>query len=215
MIPYTEPELNKKAFNCPHCNAFANQQWQEVGGIQVNGNAVNVLLRDTGARIARCTHCSQVSIWVQGSMVYPNKTIAPLPNQDMPQIIKDDFEEARQIVSYSPRGAAALLRLAVQKLWIHLGEPGENINADIASLVKKGLPERLQKALDSVRVIGNNAVHPGKIDLNDDVELTYKLFHFINLIVEAMITQPRMIDDVYNLKLPEAARTAIEKRDGK
>ena len=32
---------------------------------------------------------------------------------------------------------------------------------DIVSMVKRGLEEQVQKALDAVRVIGNNAVHPG------------------------------------------------------
>ena len=114
-----------------------------------------------------------------------------------------------------PRGAAALLRLSIQKLCVHLGEGGKNIDSDIASLVKKGLPEKLQKALDSVRVVGNNAVHPGKIDLTDDSELARKLFVFVNIIVEVMISQPKQIDEVYHHTLPEGARAAIDKRDQK
>jgi hypothetical protein len=40
------------------------------------------------------------------------------------------------------------------------------------------------------------------------------LFRLINLIVENMISQPKHVDEVY-ASLPEAARKAIENRDGK
>lgn len=27
-IPFEAPEFEKQAFNCPYCNAFAQQRWQ-------------------------------------------------------------------------------------------------------------------------------------------------------------------------------------------
>jgi hypothetical protein len=42
--------------------------------------------------------------------------------------------------------------------------------------------------LDSVRVIGNDAVHPGVMELRDDKELVLKLFRILNIIVEETIT---------------------------
>jgi hypothetical protein len=118
-------------------------------------------------------------------------------------------------MNLSPRGAAALLRLAIQKLCKHLGGTGENINSDIANLVKNGLPAKLQQALDSVRVIGNNAVHPGQIDLKDDVDTAHKLFAFINIICDNQITQPKQISEFYEEKIPDNLKDAIAKRDGK
>ncbi len=145
-------------------------------------------------------------------MIYPTGSIAPLPSEDMPEDVKADFNEARDIVQASPRAAAALLRLALQKLTIHLGGKGKNLNEDIKNLVKKGLPPKVERALDVVRVIGNNAVHPGKIDLRDDLDTAILLFELLNMIVDTMITQPRRVDEIYN-KLPEGVRKAIEKRD--
>ncbi|NPB08238.1 MAG: DUF4145 domain-containing protein, partial [Aquificae bacterium] len=134
--------------------------------------------------------------------------------EDMPEDVKEDYEEARLVVEVSPRSAAALLRLALQKLMKHLGESGKNLNDDIANLVKKGLPEKIQKTLDAVRVIGNNAVHPGELDLRDDKETALALFDLLNMIVEVMITQPKKVNEIYD-KLPKGAKEAIEKRDSK
>ena len=116
------------------------------------------------------------------------------------------------IFNVSPRGSAALLRLVLQKLMLILGETGENINEDIKSLVSKGLPTKIQQALDYCRVIGNNAVHPSQINIDDTPEIAQVLFKMINFIIEEMITKPKELDELYNL-LPESARTAIEKRD--
>ncbi len=88
-------------------------------------------------------------------MVIPDMEGIPYPNDDLVDEIKDDYMEARSILSRSPRGAAALLRLALQKLCKQLGESGKDINSDIANLVKKGLRPSIQKALDIVRVTGN------------------------------------------------------------
>ncbi len=137
-----------------------------------------------------------------------------MPNPDLPEDIRRDFEEARNIVNRSPRGAAALLRLCIQKLCAHLGEPGKNINQDIAALVQKGLNPRIQKSLDIVRVVGNDAVHPGEIDLRDDPETAVHLARLVNFIADAMITQPKQIDTLYD-SLPPGKKEQIEKRDGK
>ena len=77
----------------------------------------------------------------------------------------------------------------------------------------KGLPPTIQQSLDYCRVVGNNAVHPGEIDLNDSPEIAQQLFGMINFIVDDRISRPKEIAALY-MKLPEKARAAIEKRDG-
>ncbi|MDD2679318.1 MAG: DUF4145 domain-containing protein [Candidatus Omnitrophica bacterium] len=209
MISYIAPKYRETAFNCPHCGAYSNQDWCYFS-YRLNGlNDFSNLL------VAFCTHCGEYSLWHKGKMIYPCNGNAPLPNSDLPVEIKDDYEEARSIISLSPRGSAALLRLAIQKLCKHLGEDEGNINTDIANLVKKGLPPKVQKSLDIVRVVGNNAVHPGQIDLKDDNETAEKLFGLVNLIAEVMITQPKHVEDLYNKTIPQSQKEAIEKRDGK
>lgn len=131
----------------------------------------------------------------------------------MPLEVRSDYEEAASISGISPRGAAALLRLAIQRLCTHLGGEGQNINADIGFLVQRGMSPMIQQALDVVRVVGNNAVHPGQIDA-DDPQIVGSLFELINVIVESMITVPTRIGGLYS-SLPDGARQAIEKRDAK
>ncbi len=63
-------------------------------------------------------------------------------------------------------------------------------------------------------MVGNNAVHPGQINLKDDRTTAEKLFGLVNLITEIMISQPKHVASMYD-GLPENARQAIEKRDGK
>ena len=100
----------------------------------------------------------------------------------------------------------------MQKLCKHLGENGKNINDDIAALVKKGLSTDVKKALDVVRVVGNNAVHPGELDLNDTPAICNSLFGLINMIVERMIMEPKKLDELF-AALPPSTLDSIEKRD--
>lgn len=164
--------------------------------------------------LSRCFNCKDVALWIGSKLIYPQKGEAPSPNPDLPENILADYREASTILDLSPRGAAALVRLCIQKLCKHLGQSGENINADIKALVAAGLDSRIQKALDAVRVIGNNAVHPGSMDLSDDRATAESLFRLLNLIAEKMISEPKHVDEVYAL-LPPGARAAIEARDKK
>ena len=105
-----------------------------------------------------------------------------------------------------------MLRLCVEKLCIHSDATGKNLDGKIADLVEKGLSVRIQQALDVVRVIGNEAVHPGQMDLKDDRETAEMLFGLVNLIAERMISEKKHVDKVYSL-IPPSKLKAIEKRD--
>lgn len=213
MQKYTPPNFPEgihTAFHCPYCGAYADQTFWNLHGYIDNYDERSI---DT-LKASQCASCDRYAIWDVSTqqMLFPN-LLAPVPHDEMPADIAIDYEEARQIVSLSPRGAAALLRLCVQKLMPHLGEKGKHIDTDIASLVQKGLPVKIQQSLDALRVIGNNAVHPGQIDLKDDRETAMSLFGLINFIVEKQIAEPKQIAAIYN-NLPQSSRDAIKKRDG-
>jgi Domain of unknown function (DUF4145) len=176
-------------------------------GKYLNLNVYNV-------NLTRCFTCGKYAVWIHDGLVYPAAIEGPSANPDLPENVRVDYEEAGRILNVSPRGSAALLRLAIQKLCAALGEKGKNIDDDIASLVKKGLSPLVQQALDAVRVIGNEAVHPGTLDLKDDRDTATKLFDLVNIIAEQMISNPKHVKEIYE-KIPEDKRKAIERRDGK
>jgi hypothetical protein len=161
-----------------------------------------------------CYTCGEIAVWVHDRLLFPPKRTGPEPNIDLPELIKATYEEARSILHLSPRGSAALLRLCIQNLCIHLGKEGKNLDGDIASLVADGLDIRVQRALDIVRVIGNNSVHPGQIELKDDQETATQLFKLVNLITDKMISEHNTLSEMYD-SLPAGAREAIERRDKK
>lgn len=208
MEKYFPPKHRERQFHCIHCGVFSAQHW----GVFQYTPANSYPKERPDLTFCVCIHCSKWSYWHGERMIVPSEAPVPPAHNDMPADCIDEYNEARDIVARSPRAASALLRLAVQKLMVVLGESGKNINNDIGDLVKKGLPVQVQQALDYFRVVGNNAVHPGEIDLNDTPEIAHNLFEMINFIVEDRISRPKHIQQLYE-KLPEGARNAVEKRD--
>ena len=137
-MAYKNPEFKSRAFNCPHCGAYSNMYWQCLyNAPPKNGTTTNWE--------AECTCCRKRSLWRENDqsetaeMLYPDTGSAEMPEEDMPVDVKIDYQEAANIFTRSPRGAAALLRLALQKLLKHLGEKGDNLNHDIRELSRKGI----------------------------------------------------------------------------
>ena len=261
-MKYVSPSVTETAFNCPHCDAFAKQNWNTLYVERINKKqplpvVMTPARRETidlsdvepaedrekllqwidkmisgrpfledeqivkrlslhllNTHISECFNCEHISVWIYDKLVYPQRGEAPPANPDLPDDIRRDYDEASSILDLSPRGAAALIRLAIQKLCKVLEQPGKNLNADIGKLVKNGLDKRIQQALDAVRVIGNNAVHPGQIDLRDDRAVAESLFRLLNLIAEKMISEPKHVNEVY-ATLPQDALEAIKRRDAK
>ena len=205
-------------FVCPYndCRTYALQHW---------GNLTDVLVlfasykqgRDLGTAppitVSKCSACEKEAIYIGGQIVLPADSDAPPPAADLPEQLIGDYEEARSILPRSTRGSAALLRLVLQKLLPFLGATKTKIDSAIGELVADGkIKTPIQKALDTVRVIGNESVHPGEMDLRDDRETALALFRIINLIVETEITEPKRLDALYD-SLPKSKLDGIASRD--
>lgn len=162
----------------------------------------------------RCLRCKEFVLWRNEKIIYPNATTAPLPDDDMPDEIKKDFNEAREVFPISARSSAALLRLVVEKLSKHLGYSANKIDEAIGKMVADGIHPLVQQAFDIVRVIGNESVHPGQIDLRDDPDTALQLFKLVNIIVEEKITKPQKVQALFD-SLPQDKLQHIEERNKK
>lgn len=195
---YVPPWFKGEGYHCPHCGVFAHQHWYDVtleDDSEKSTSSAGAVLS-----VSTCEKCSNFALWIDGNIIYPVSGKAPLPLEDMPGEIKKEFLEARSILDASPRSATALLRSALEKLISHLGEK-EDIIDNIENLKNRGLDAKFQQALHSVRMIGEEAVNPGQIDPGDDEDTALILFNLTNLIVDTLITQPRMVDEILE-KLP-------------
>ena len=236
---HVEPAVGEDGFNCPTCAAYAHQTWHRTEVLPLNEAdsaipqtadtessspslvALSQLSHALARRsfvtsemlVSRCEKCGALAVWMRERVIWPCLGIAPPPSPDLPEEIRHDYREASRIARESPRGAAALLRLAVENLCKSLVSPNKNLNDCIRELVRKGLDRGIQQALDTVRVVGNNAVHPGKIDLRDDSKTVAALFRLVNFIAEQMVTGPKNRQEIYDA-LPADERSKIERRDG-
>jgi hypothetical protein len=210
MDDYVPPQVDEEAFHCPYCDTFAHHSWQDL---KISSRKGRFQILD--GRVGACARCGDYHIWVADEMIYPQASSAPKPADDMPDEVREDFNEARQAVDDSPKAAAALLRLAMEKLVQELsGDDNQDLYNGIGELVKEGrIDERIQKALDSVRVTGNDYVHAGKIYSPDDRDTALRLFELVNVIVEVTIARENMIEEAYN-EIPENKMDGIEQRDG-
>lgn len=121
---YISPELNLKAFNCASCHVYSHQDWFYLKAGESEGG-FGRQHGDTRFRVSYCERCGDSTIWLGEKIIYPIGSIVEPANPDMPEEIINDYNEAADVFSLSPRSSAALLRLAIQKLCIHLGESGK------------------------------------------------------------------------------------------
>ena len=213
-IKYIEPATGKNSFTCPHCGVISLMHFHCISYIDKNviGFQEDKYAGNSWVQVATCHNCAKHIVWVDNIYAYPD-IVAEEANPDMPEEVKQLYNEAGLIYNKSPRAACALLRLAIDRLCNELGETDRDINKNIGELVKKGLPTSVQQALDVVRVVGNKAVHPGQIAFDvDDVGTATMLMRLLNIIVSRMISESKEIAGLYD-QLPESVKQSITKRD--
>lgn len=214
----TAHKFGSDGFDCPHCATYAQMDWHSVfenGEHFFSAMTQRRVLPETYYPVccwAQCFRCKKTSLWVAETMVWPYSGPAPNPSLDMPQNIRDIYKEANTISNLSPRGAAALLRLAIQTICNDMNVKGNSLAQQIDYLVENcRLRPQIHQALHAVRIVGNDQVHPGMIDLQDNQLIMLGLFKMVNMIVEDIFTKPGETKDFLD-GLPEKHKEKIRKR---
>ena len=126
MSKYYPPKHQEEKFHCILCGVFSKQSWHDLYIAVPNRNSIKSQFTSN-----LCEHCMKRCFWYGDRMIVPSEAPVPPPHQDIPVSCIEEYNEARDIVARSPRAAAALLRLCLQKLVKELGEKGKNIPSNV------------------------------------------------------------------------------------
>ena len=117
------------------------------------------------------------NLWdVSGMLPTPAKDVLSMSHK-FPSGIRPLYEDAHRVSD--PRSACLLLRAVCEDLCREKGVPGNGLHEMIGNLESAGASPRLVKALDAIRVIGNNAAHGGKRNYNLEKEQLLEVVHII------------------------------------
>ena len=195
MENHLPPSFSQSVFDCPHC------------GVRCRHDAFSKTLENKNSSVhyTICQHCDKPCIWVnfpidgESIYIYPGIGLVPKAHGDMPNEAKIVYEEAAQVLGKSNRAAAALIRLALQLILKELDCPSaeKNLKDAIKELVGKGASPDIESAAQSLRISGNHAIHPGKIDKDEsEKEHVMQLFELLNIIVIDRISNPKKIKEL-------------------
>lgn len=178
--------------------------YQDIGGLfdimkdlNMLGGFVCSSLNEPKLISARCLKCKNVFIdrlieienassgTYDLQRIYPPNapTDIPQPNDDMPEDIKQLYNEAASIFNLSPRSSSILLRLCVQRLLKICGYKGKTINGMLEDAKKAGVDIDLLTMMNACREIGNFSAHEATNLPQDKLEKTKILFRALNIIV--------------------------------
>jgi len=129
-----DPKVLDNIRNDRQLDGETKQRWLKYFGrkvarevfVHTRDNALYLTNELVNVTVSLCYSCGAFAVWIADGIVYPTTKFAVEPADDIPGTIRPDYLEASSIVDVSPRGAAALLRLCIQKLLVELGESGKN-----------------------------------------------------------------------------------------
>jgi hypothetical protein len=164
---------------CPHCQIEINENFNfEAITTDVDGNwgVFSMICPNKGCRklilklvcgeflknnIGNATGMKRTDISI---LAYPQNSSRPPAPVEVDKMFSDDYHEACQILSLSPKASAALSRRCLQNILREkAGVKHGNLVKEIEEVIKSNsLPSYLSESIDAIRHIGNFAAHPTK-----------------------------------------------------
>jgi len=211
-------EGNIKA-DCPDCGVPTTFEYRDPGGGGEFGsvilNKVNRYEGSTYSRIIhkllRCTVCSRPGVaklrvagnYIQGVLdsFWPSSiTSAKLPD-NAPEQVEKELREAESCMSVEAwRGAAALLRSALEKTLIENGYDERNLYQKIEAAGNDGIitSARRQRAQDLIRTLGNDVLHDEwRVVNRQEVEDAH---HYVARVIEDLYDDRATVETVLTEK---------------
>jgi hypothetical protein len=155
---------------CPHCTVAFFDSWDETKFLR-NNRAIGWWYRTD-----KCPTCKEWIIEVTQyadannqpmgwRLIYPiNSTRGPVP-ASVPKEIAEDYIEACDVISISPKASAALSRRCLQNILRSHGYEAKQLWQEIDLLLgetdtSKVIPTNLRITIDAIRHFGNFSAHP-------------------------------------------------------
>lgn len=164
---------------CPHCSVAFFEDWSQPVVAVINEDA----LSGRGISWVVSPACGELIIrQVDGeldsddefdsdldpnrfttTLIYPRNIETEIA-EEIPESLRNDFIEAKKLLSISPKASAAMTRRLLQTILSEgLGVAGTNLSKQIDIVLERSdIPHHISSAVDAVRQVGNFASHPIK-----------------------------------------------------
>ena len=224
MITFDE-KMN--TYTCPYCNK--SQAFYSSVDITRNGQSTNIPKDSEYAYFKfytlKCTNgdCKKTSVIAINRTdgrqidIVPQNVYKHFPDY-IPEQIRNDYEEASQIIDKSPKAAATLLRRCLQGMIRDFWGVSEKRLIDEINAIKDKVTSSQWKAIDGLRHIGNIGAHMEK-DVNLIVDVTSdeatKLLKLIELLLEKWYISRQEEEELYDSIVTIADEKAEERKGSK
>ncbi|UED79612.1 DUF4145 domain-containing protein [Lysinibacillus sp. CD3-6] len=197
-----ENNKNKYLNTCEHWRIEDQYYFVKLTRSEKESRLNDFFLLDNELCISVCEGCGVELPWQSEQNIHAPVTLIAPPDRNVPVESKLNYNEARKIYKSSSRGAATLLRIAIESLLVHLNLGLSS--ADLSSMVKELSEKKKANLIDCPEHIINGLLRTclsekGKYSAremrgkenSEDVQI---LFQLVNEITEEFINRGRRIE---------------------